>query len=66
MEYCAHCGKRTENVYNDFMVTFCAECNRIKPHQSVVLPFKCLMCGSMQDERYIGQQICDKCEEQPE
>lgn len=60
-EYCKKCKKLTEDDYNDFMVAFCNECHTRRPHKSELQPFKCLVCGSMQDERYSNQVVCDDC-----
>ena len=62
-EFCPKCGKQTPSVFNDFMVSFCAVCHTRRNHQpSLKAPFKCVECGAMSDERFIGQTVCEECE----
>jgi hypothetical protein len=60
--YCEHCNQRTESIFNDFMVEFCYTCKRIKrSNHRQLQTFKCIHCGIITDESYIGQTVCNSC-----
>jgi len=62
MQYCKKCEKKTETVYNDFMVAFCSECHtmRSQPVSRGPVAFQCIWCGRMMDG-HPGQTICSDC-----
>lgn len=64
-DYCKKCEKRTTTVYNAFMVAFCAECHTMRGDKSDYTgqkqPFKCIWCGRLLDEDYVGQVTCRDC-----
>lgn len=63
MRYCTTCEKRTDSVYNDFMVEFCADCHTLRdyPLSGELRAFQCIHCGRMLDEVYVGQSVCLDC-----
>lgn len=63
--YCKRCEVRTDTVFNDFMVSFCAECHTMRGKRSDytnrLTAFQCSGCGVKMDEQYVGQTICNNC-----
>jgi hypothetical protein len=63
--YCPKCEKKTGTIFNDFMVMFCLECKTMRGDKSHYTrekqPFKCLHCGRLLEENFVGQKICSDC-----
>lgn len=59
--FCKRCHKKTDTVYNDYFVAFCAECHSAHENCNSLGDYVCIMCGGYFQEEYSGQTMCESC-----